>query len=56
MLLSAEVRTKVEDANQIKHSCIELLSKDQRRISVIMSDYDACMQMKDYIKHFAFLD
>ena len=43
MLLSAEVRTKVESDNMIKHSCIELVSKDQRKLSIIMSDYDACM-------------
>ena len=49
MLLSTEVRTTVADDNKIKHSCIELLSKDQRRMSVIMSDYDACMQVRDYI-------
>ena len=40
----------------IKHSCIELVSKDQRKLSIIMSDYDACMQLRDYIRHFAFLD
>ena len=56
MLYSAEVRTTVASDNMIKHSCIELLAKDMRRMSIIMSDYDACVQLRDYIRHFAFLD
>ena len=56
MLLSVEVRTKVAADNQIKHSLLDLTSKDLRRMSIIMSDYDSCIQVKDYIKHFAYLD
>ena len=56
MLYSAEVRTSVASDNLIKHSCIELLAKDMRRMSIIMSDYEACMNLRDCIRHFAFLD
>ena len=56
MLLSAEVRTAVASDNLIKHSCVELLAKDMRKMSIIMSDYDACMNLRDCIRHFAFLD
>ena len=56
MLLSVEVRTAVASDNQIKHSCVEIVSKDQRRLSVIMSDYETAVKLRDYIKHFAFLD
>jgi len=55
MLLSVEVRSKIAD-NQIQHSYVELISKDSRKINVILSDHDACLQVKEYIKHFAHLD
>lgn len=56
MLLKAEVRTFVVDDNRIKHSCIELLCKDQRRLSIIMSNFEDCKQLKDVICHLTFLD
>ena len=56
MLISVEVRTFVMDDNKIKHSCIELLSKDQRRMSIIMSSFDECNQLKDMIRHVTFLE
>lgn len=56
MLTSVEVRTFVVDDNKIKHSCIELLSKDQRRLSIIMSSFDECNQLKDMIRHVTFLE
>ena len=56
MLASAEVRTFVVDDNRIKHSCIELLSKDQRRMSIIMGSFDDCLSVKEQIRHYTFLE
>ena len=56
MLLKAEVRTFVVDDHKIKHSCIELASKDQRRISIIMNNFEDCKQLKDVICHLTFLE
>ena len=36
MLLSAEVRTAVASDNLIKHSCVELLAKDMRKMSMLL--------------------
>ena len=56
MLHSAEVRTFVADDNKVKHSCVELCSKDQRRFSIIMNTYEDCMALKDMIRHVTFLE
>lgn len=56
MLLSVDVRTFVVDDNRIKHSCIELVTKDQRRMSIIMNNFDDCSALKDMIRHVTFLE
>jgi len=56
MLAQAEVRTFVVDDNRIKHSCVELVSKDQRRLSIIMSSFEDCNSLKEMIRHVTFLE
>ena len=56
MLASCEVRTFVVDDNKIKHSCIELLGKDQRRMSIILHSFEECQQLKDMVRHLTFLE
>lgn len=56
MLANVEVRTFVVDDNRIKHSCIELMSKDQRRMSIIMNSFEDCNTLKDMIRHVTFLE
>ena len=56
LLCSVDVRTFVVDDNRIKHSCIELATKDQRRMSIIMNNFDECSQLKDMIRHVTFLE
>ena len=56
MLFSVEVRTFVVDDNKIKHSCVELVSKDQRRMTIIMGTYEDCSALKDMIRHVTFLE
>ena len=56
MLHSVEVRTFVVDDNRIKHSCVEILSKDQRRMSFILHSFEDCNAFKDMVRHTTFLD
>lgn len=56
MLLSVDVRTFVVDDHRIKHSCIELVTKDQRRMSLIMGNFDECSALRDMIRHVTFLE
>ena len=56
MLFSAEIRTFVGTDNKVKHSCIELMSKDNRKWSLILKDFEECQAVRDLIRHLAFLD
>ena len=42
MLFSAEIRTFVGTDNKVKHSCIELMSKDNRKWSLILKYFEEC--------------
>lgn len=55
-LSSVDVRTFVVDDNKIKHSCIELVNKDQRRMSIIMNNFEEADQLKNMIRHVTFLE
>jgi len=48
--------TFVVDDNRIKHSCVEILSKDQRRMSFILHNFDDCNAFKDMVRHVTFLE
>ena len=56
LIYSIDVRTYAVTDNRIKHSCIELLTKDQRKLSFIMRDYDEALRVRDIIKSTSFLD
>ena len=56
LIHSVDVRTYAVTDNKIKHSCIELVTKDQRKLQFIMRDYDEAMQVREIIKCTAFLD
>lgn len=56
MLCQVEVRSFAVDDNRIKHSCIDLVTKDQRRMSIIMNSFDECAGLKDMIRHWTFLE
>mmetsp|Transcript_28792 Transcript_28792/g.35629 ORF Transcript_28792/g.35629 Transcript_28792/m.35629 type:complete len:140 (+) Transcript_28792:322-741(+) len=56
MLSTVECRTFVVDDNRIKHSCVEILSKDQRRMSFILHNFDDCNAFKDMVRHVTFLE
>ena len=55
-LFSIDVRTFVQDDNKIKHSCIEMATKDGRRMSIILHTFEDCSHLKDLIRHITFLD
>ena len=60
MLQSVEVHTHQHaDDNKtgkVKHSRVELLSKDQRRINIVMVSLEECNTFKEMIRHATFLD
>ena len=56
LLSTIEVRTFVGDDKKIKHSCIEIASKDQRRYSIILHNFDDCNAFKEMIRHITFLE
>ena len=59
MIFSVEVKShNVTDDNneRIKHGHMELLCKDQRKISFIMTNLEECNQLKDMIRQLTFLE
>ena len=61
MLQSVDVHTSsaedyIAHKGKVKHSRVELLSKDQRRISFVMVSIEECNTFKEMIRHITFLD
>lgn len=42
------------EGNKVKHSCIDISTKDQRKMSFILRDYKKSTQIKDTIRSIAF--
>lgn len=54
-LQTCEVRP-VTEGNKVKHSCIDISTKDQRKMSFVIKDYKKSIQIKDTIRSIAFKD
>ena len=56
LILSVEVRTYVKDDNKLKHSCVEVITKDGRKFNFVLKDFDQCMNAKKLIRIYTFLE
>lgn len=55
-LYTVEVKTQLTNKNSVKHTAVEIVTKDCRQISFILSNFEHCEKAKSIIRSYAFLD
>jgi len=56
LILNVKVKTIVGDGNRVRHSSVEVVTKDGRRLNLILSNYELCEKARVVLKSYAFLD
>lgn len=55
-IFSIEVKTILDARNRVKNSSLEVISKDGRKLNLILKDYDQCVKAREIIRAYAYMD